>query len=1122
MAAAELGPDARARIRREFRAGRRFDHPHLVRTWDLFEGEAVWAFSMERLHGALRERLADGPLPAEHAVPLALELLAALDALHSDGVVHRDLKPENVLLGPPEADGAPGLAKLGDLGIARFGDLSEDTGARSLTGTPAYMPPEAFGEGRFDPRGDLYALGLVLLELLLGRHPLGRPEDGDWAQRHRSGLAHRPDAVPPPLWSVLRALLRPRPEDRPRTAREVAAALAAVVPARRPLPTLRGGAYVAAPPLVGREAELAAARTWLGARLGPVPSGRPPVLWIEGEAGLGKSRLLRTLAAEAGPDTLHGRGLRHVQRPLAALDAILLALFGRAAGAAAQGTEPSGVAPTAPPAAEGDTEPHAEEAQRARHRERVDALLAACARGPVRLIVEDLHWCDEASLELIEAFARALGAAPGPSALIVTARPGPTGSASARLYARLAEAGLVERLGLEPLSPAALRALVTAFLVDDPRAGALAARLEPLAPTPLLVLQTVHLLLARGALDGPEALALDAVPATVGQIVGERVARLSGLGKAMVAMAAVLGSEFALAELAEALGAAPVELLDHLDEAERAGVVRPRGGEHYRFAHDELRDALVAGLGPTGHALHRQAAEALLRLHAEPDAVAERLADHLEAAGDDAGAWTWGRRAADQALSAHAFRASAERWDRAFAAAARAGLRPDLDALRRRGDALLFAGRHDEAGPAYRAALAREADADEDSRVRLLGRLAELEYRASRLHHALEPLEALLPRLGGRPPRDEAETAVAFESLDRGLAGEPVTPVPEPERARAEVLCQTYRSLAEVAYYHRPERKAWYAAEAGRLALALGASGGAAQSLALVGFLAAQEGRLDRAQAAAQRALRVAEAAADPVAQMFAESMVAAVRLMAGAPRDALEPSARAWATAQRVAEPLRLMSVASVHALALAVVGEPDAADAVATTMRELGVRYGYVRVRELSHVCAAAAAQVGLRFQAVLEHAAPADAMEASGSRMIAFQLRSYAVLARAFLEPERADPALALELAEGFEAAGFESMVCNPDAHALLVAALAGAGRLDAELRTRLEAARARGRPAAERNRAKTPLFLGADGLLGLVLDRPGAGAQLSAGLEQARARGLVGDLAVLEAARRRVGR
>lgn len=255
---------------------------------------------------------------------------------------------------------------------------------------------------------------------------------------------------------------------------------------------------------------------------------------------------------------------------------------------------------------------------------------------------------------------------------------------------------------------------------------------------------------------------------------------------------------------------------------------------------------------------------------------------------------------------------------------------------------------------------------------------------------------------------------------------------------------------------------------------------------------------------------------------MFAESMVAAVRVMAGAPREALEPSARAWATAQRVAEPLRLMSVASIHALALAVVGEPDAADEVATTMRELGVRYGYVRVGELSHVCGAAAAQAALRFEAVLEHAAPADAMEASGSRMIAFQLRSYAALARAFLDPDDADPDLALTLAEGFEAAGFESMVCNPDAHALLVAALAGSGRLDAGLRARLDARRERGRPAAERNRARTPLFLGADGLLGLVLDRAGAAEGLAAGLEQARARGLVGDLAVLEAARRRVVR
>ncbi|MCA9552020.1 MAG: hypothetical protein KC933_18415, partial [Myxococcales bacterium] len=337
---------------------------------------------------------------------------------------------------------------------------------------------------------------------------------------------------------------------------------------------------------------------------------------------------------------------------------------------------------------------------------------------------------------------------------------------------------------------------------------------------------------------------------------------------------------------------------------------------------------------------------------------------------------------------------------------------------------------------------------------------------------------------------------------------------------RAEVLCNTYRSLAEVAYYHRPDRKALYRAEAGLLALRLGSTSASAQALALSAFMAAQEGRFDVAEASTRRALPAAHACGDAIALMFAQSMTAAARTMSGAPAEGVASSAEAWALAQRVAEPLRMMSVASIHALGLAATGDADGASEVARTMRALGQRYGYARVRELGVVCSAAADQAGLRFEGVWEHALAADDMAATGSHMLAFQLRAYGALAEAFLNPDGIDPTFAIEVAEGWHAAGFESMLCNPDAHALLVAALGAPAALSPALVSRLEARRAAATEAAVRNRAKTVLSLGAAGLLDLALGRAEGQRALDEGLAHAHRYGLGGDRAVLEAAARRI--
>jgi serine/threonine-protein kinase len=167
---------ANARLAREARAGAAIHHPNVCGLSDagyLADGRPYLV--MERLHGetltsCLRRT---GNLSAEHAVDLALQLLSALDAAHSIGIVHRDVKPDNVFLVP--RNGCTPLVKLLDFGMCRRGATSSGddrtlTRAGQVVGTPEYMSPEQVsGKRNFDGRIDLYAVGVILYEALSGQ-----------------------------------------------------------------------------------------------------------------------------------------------------------------------------------------------------------------------------------------------------------------------------------------------------------------------------------------------------------------------------------------------------------------------------------------------------------------------------------------------------------------------------------------------------------------------------------------------------------------------------------------------------------------------------------------------------------------------------------------------------------------------------------------------------------------------------------------------------------------------------------------------------------------------------------------------------------------------------------------
>jgi len=159
------------RFHREEEIGAKLDHPGVMKVHSE-DGRSQIYMVMEWVEGRLlRQILNEGKLPVERAVRIALGILGALDYIHSHGVVHRDLKPENIMV-----DADDGI-KLIDFGIAA------NAGSRRITftklsqtmGTPDYISPEQVKGKRGDARSDLYALGVMLYEMLTGQVPFRGP-----------------------------------------------------------------------------------------------------------------------------------------------------------------------------------------------------------------------------------------------------------------------------------------------------------------------------------------------------------------------------------------------------------------------------------------------------------------------------------------------------------------------------------------------------------------------------------------------------------------------------------------------------------------------------------------------------------------------------------------------------------------------------------------------------------------------------------------------------------------------------------------------------------------------------------------------------------------------------------
>ena len=647
------------RVRREAEAmGQLGDHPNVVTIFDVAEeGGQVYLVSRYMSGGDVESRLREAEgrrLAIPEALRTAGDVARALDHAHRRGIVHRDVKPGNVWLAED------GTAQLGDFGLAVLVDRSRMTQEGVMVGTVAYMPPEQALGRTPDARSDLYGLGAMLYELVAGRPPFQGDDAVAVIAQHINTPPVKPswhnERVAPELDALVLRLLAKDPDARPQGAGEVASALRALH--ERGTGERTSLEAAAAPPallpesaarFVARQRELEQLQASLARALG----GDGGVVMVVGEPGIGKTRLCDEFAVHAklrGAQVFKGHcyegegtvpylpfveALRHYAR--ARPDAQLRAELSESAPELATlVTELRQRFPDLPepPRLEGEAE-----------RQRLFDGIASFVHGasiaaPLVLVLDDLHWADKPTLLLLQYLARRVRRDRvlllGTYRDVELERTHPLADA----VANLRRDGLYERVLLRGLDREGVRDLLRAAGGENPPERFVESILQETEGNPFFVAEVLKHLIETGALRrekgewvGDPGSVEHSIPEGVREVIGRRLSRLSERCNALLSLASALPGGFSF-ELLTALSEEGEDgVLETLEEALRAQLVRERqdGSGSYEFGHALIRQTLYSELStPRRVRLHRQIGEALEQRYGRDSAphLAE-LAYHL-------------------------------------------------------------------------------------------------------------------------------------------------------------------------------------------------------------------------------------------------------------------------------------------------------------------------------------------------------------------------------------------------------------------------------------------------------------------------------------------------------------
>ena len=726
-----LDDTGRQRIEREARAMAMLgDHPHIVTVFDVGDDfDQPYIVSQLMPGGSVADLLAasaEHRVSIEEALRIAVQTAQALEHAHCHGVVHRDLKPANVWRA------AEGTVLLGDFGLAATTDHSRLTADGLVVGTVAYLAPEQAVGRAPDARSDLYSLGALLYELVTGRPPFLGDDAVSVISQHLNTSPVAPSwhnaAVPPALDRLILALLAKDPADRPPSASAVMKELEAIgetpVPAAVVTSAAAPSHLLTMGRLIGRAEELAQ----LTDAFDQAISGRSRLVMVVGEPGIGKTRLVEELAVYAsvrGATVCWGHcyegelgmpylpfveAFRGYVRERSDEDLRIELSTGapEMATLVSELHQRFGDLPSSP-ALDG-------EAERMRLFEGVTSFIHNAAKAhPLVFILDDLHWADKPSLLLLQYLARNVRRDRvlfiGTYRDVELDRAHPLSDA----VAALRREHLYDRVLLRGLSPEEVKSLIDAVdNQDSPLQFAQAIHRET-EGNPFFVAEILRNLVEIGAITkvdgrwvGDTKAVADNLPEGVREVIGRRLSRLTEDCNRLLTVGAAMPGGFYHDVVARVLGIEEERMLDLLDEALAAQVVRERRDRSgaYEFSHALIRQTLYAELStPRRIRLHRHIAGALETL-ASAEANLGELAYHCfhgAAGGDIAKAVDYATRAGDRARVQAAHEEAARFYDMALQASE---LADDHDSCQRAELLLALGESQKRAGDGDAAALA--------------------------------------------------------------------------------------------------------------------------------------------------------------------------------------------------------------------------------------------------------------------------------------------------------------------------------------------------------------------------------------------------------------------------------
>ncbi len=814
--------DALARFKREFRALQGLSHPNLVVLDELFFESDQWFFTMELLDGvdfvsyvrqtvlrsalastihAFDQRAYEEPVAPESALAshprvaatiasfdegklrdALRQLLEGLSALHAAEKVHRDIKPSNVLVT------REGRVVVLDFGLVTEASVDDRSTGHAVVGTPAYMAPEQAASRDVGPAADLYAVGVMLYELLTGRLPI------DGAQLQILLAKQTQEPVPPAsiapdtpddLNTLCMKLLQFDPAARP-TAAEVLRSLA--LPSHGRTTPRRTSSD--APTFVGRDVELAQLRAAFEA----TRDGRLGTALVCGESGIGKSYMVRRFTAQLlgdRPDAvlLEGRCYERETVPYKTLDGIADALSRRLARMSEDDVAvllPTRCAMLAQlfPVMLHVPQIAREHAAMALHleahelRKRAFAALRdlftrIAARSPTVIVIDDLQWADDDGLR---ALAEILQPPDAPPLLLVgTVRTTPGRGEQELARVRAAIPGEPKVVSLESLGHQEARDLAAALLRrSDAKSLDADAIASEAGGHPLFIEELArHVALGGSAIeDGPTPLRTpyhDGASTTgprsglnqrvrLDDAIWSRIVQLEPATREMAELVAVAGKPVPQEVVGAAARVEPGEFTRRAAALRVGNLVKTSGTRRVDAIepyHDRVREAVLAQLEPERRrALHEALA---IAFEASSHDDAETLATHWREAGNGARAAKYASAAGDEALKAFAFDRAAQWYELAL------GLSPAGPGLRelrvKLGDALASAGRGALAATQFETAAAESPPMEA---LELRRRTAEELLRSGHFDRGMRAIRIVLAAIGMRVPSTRLGTFLAL------------------------------------------------------------------------------------------------------------------------------------------------------------------------------------------------------------------------------------------------------------------------------------------------------------------------------------------------------------------------